>query len=526
MAAEKLTIEKIELIDNLKKHITFLASDSLEGRRTGTIGEKLAMNYLVNQYKLIGLESTTTNYIQKFLNNEGKIFNDQTTFFKINSNHLKLNEDFFPLAFSANSKTSSKATVALKESNEIWFCDVSKELEENKTNTHFDINEYIKKAATKAANQNASGLVFFNSTNTEDNISFLKKDRSNIVTIPVVYITNQAFQKYFNDSIITYDINLKIELTESLREVNNVVGYIDNNAKNTIILGAHYDHLGFGEDKNALDNNHAVHNGADDNASGSAALIELAKILKHSNNKNNNYLIIHFSGEELGLLGSKYWLENPTKNIIPNYMINMDMIGRYDTSHKLTIGGFGTSPIWGEILPTLSSSIVSKFDSTGSGPSDHASFYRKDIPVLFFFTGSHSDYHKTTDDVDKINFEGEYEIIKLILKIIATTDSKNKLEFTKTRETSTGKSNKFNVSLGVIPDYGYSGIGVKIDGVSSGKIAEKIGLLAGDILIQLGDYKITDMISYMQTLGKFKKLDKTILKIIRKEKEFEFEILF
>ncbi|HCT22092.1 MAG TPA: peptidase M28, partial [Chitinophagaceae bacterium] len=105
---------------------------------------------------------------------------------------------------------------------------------------------------------------------------------------------------------------------------------------------------------------------------------------------------MHFSGEELGLFGSKYWLEKPTATITPNYMINMDMVGRYDTARKLVIGGYGTSPLWGQLFSSISTPLLVKFDSTGSGPSDHASFYRKDIPVLFLFTGSHSDYHKAT----------------------------------------------------------------------------------------------------------------------------------
>jgi len=201
---------------------------------------------------------------------------------------------------------------------------------------------------------------------------------------------------------------LAVEIVEQKRSCSNIIGYIDNHATNTVILGAHYDHLGYGEDKNALDTGHIIHNGADDNASGTAALIELTKKLVKSSPKNNNYLILHFSGEELGLFGSKHWLEDPTIAINANYMLNMDMVGRYDTAHKLTIGGYGTSPTWGTYFASLSNpNLMLKFDSSGSGPSDHASFYRKDMPVLFFFTGSHPDYHKATDDWDKINYEGE-----------------------------------------------------------------------------------------------------------------------
>ena len=293
-----------------------------------------------------------------------------------------------------------------------------------------------------------------------------------------------------------------------------------------MILGAHYDHLGYGEDKTALDTGHVIHNGADDNASGTAALIELARMLKKSAPVNNNYLILNFSGEELGLFGSKYWLEHPTVNITPNYMINMDMVGRYDTSHKLTIGGFGTSPVWNDVLTATKTDLVLKLDSTGSGPSDHASFYRKDMPVLFLFTGSHSDYHKATDDWQKINFVGEKDILNWLYRLIEKTDTKGKLAFAKTKEPQMGRSAGYTVSLGVIPDYGFTGTGMRIDGVSPGKLAERTGLQTGDVLLQLGEYKFVDVMSYMQSLSKFKKGDKTQLKIKRGSEEKVFAIQF
>ncbi len=207
-------------------------------------------------------------------------------------------------------------------------------------------------------------------------------------------------------------------------------------------------------------------------------------------------------------------------------MINMDMIGRYDTAHQLTIGGFGTSPTWSNILPNIKTSLITKYDSTGGGPSDHASFYRKDIPVLFFFTGSHSDYHKTTDDANKINYSDEALIVQFIAEIIDSLNTKPKLVFLKTAEPKMGKSSKFKVSLGVIPDYGYNGAGVRIDGVSPNKLAEKIGLKAGDVLLQLGDLNFTDVMSYMTSLSKFKKGDSTTLKVKRGDDELSFSITF
>ena len=342
----------------------------------------------------------------------------------------------------------------------------------------------------------------------------------------MIYLTKDACNRYFADHAATLDIELNIQFSDKVRKARNVVGFIDNHAANTVILGAHYDHLGYGEDKTALDTGHLIHNGADDNASGTAALIELARMLKKLAPVNNNYLFINFSAEELGLLGSKYWIEHPTTTITPNYMINMDMVGRYDTAHKLTIGGYGTSPVWSQVLSSTPGTLVTNYDSTGGGPSDHASFYRKDIPVLFLFTGSHSDYHKATDDWNKINFTGEKDIVNFTYHLIETTDSKGKLPFAKTTEPQMGRGSGFTVSLGVIPDYGYKGTGMRIDGVSPGKLAERTGLQAGDVLLQLGEYKFVDVMSYMQALGKFKKGDKAQLHIKRGTEEKLFDIVF
>ncbi len=306
---------------------------------------------------------------------------------------------------------------------------------------------------------------------------------------------------------------------------HNVIGYLDNHAPATVILGAHYDHLGYGEDSNSRSTSKIpeIHNGADDNASGTAALMELAKLLKYSNAKNNNYLFIAFSGEELGLFGSKYFTEHPTINLsAADYMINMDMVGRLNDSTKvLTIGGYGTSPAWSGIFSDPGSPVVKgspfiyKFDSSGTGPSDHTSFYRKDIPVLFYFTGLHADYHKPSDDADKINYTGEYEVVENILQVISMLDAKPKLAFTKTRETQTTTSARFSVTMGIMPDYTFAGTGVRADGVSDGRPAQKAGLKAGDIILQLGDYPTNSMEQYMQTLGKFKKGDKTTVKFKR-----------
>jgi len=515
-----------ELVANLKTHVQYLADDKLEGRRAGTKGEELAADYIIQQYKQMGLSPAGVNggYTQDFAINEGKIL-DGTNNLGVDGKRLVLMTDYLPLAYSATKTISGSPAMALNEAKQPWFRDLKEVLEENKTNPHFDIDEEIRKQADKAAAKGATALFVYNSSALVDNVRFNKNDKSPVHQLPIVYITKNGYDKYFTDHSATLPIRLTVSYAEKTRTARNIIGFIDNHAANTVILGAHYDHLGYGEDKTALDTVHAVHNGADDNASGTAALIELARMLKKNAPKGNNYLIMNFSGEEMGLLGSKYWLEHTTGSITPNYMINMDMVGRYDTAHKLTIGGYGTSPVWGTVFAAEQSTLAIKFDSTGSGPSDHAAFYRKDIPVLFLFTGSHSDYHKATDDWEKVNYEGEKEIVKLVYNTISLTDNKGKLAFTKTNDPQMGRT-AFKVTLGVIPDYGFSGTGMRIDGVSPGKLAEKIGLQAGDILLQLGEYKFADVYAYTTVLGKFNKGDKTKLRIKRGNEEKEFDVQF
>ncbi len=273
----------------------------------------------------------------------------------------------------------------------------------------------------------------------------------------------------------------------------------------------------------------AIHNGADDNASGTAAIIELAAQLSKSKRKTFNYLFIAFSAEELGLFGSKFFVENPTIALNSvNYMINLDMVGRLNDSTKsITVGGYGTSPSWQTLIASVKNKPFSiRFDSSGTGPSDHTSFYRKDIPVLFFFTGLHTDYHKPGDDADKINYWGTLQITKFIKEMILSDESAQKIAFTKTREQQTTTSARFSVSMGIMPDYSYGENGVRVDGVSENKPAKKAGVLPGDIIKKLGPHQTSSVESYMQALSTFKKGDHTSVVVLRGDKEITFEITF
>ena len=311
----------------------------------------------------------------------------------------------------------------------------------------------------------------------------------------------------------------------------NVIGYIDNKAPNTIIIGGHYDHLGLGIQGSSLDANPQgkIHNGADDNASGTSGVIELARYFQNNKvREKNNFLFVCFSGEELGLYGSKYFTENPTINLTKvDFMINLDMIGRLDTKNALSVSGSGTSPLWETLLRKLSTEEVPiKTDSSGTGPSDHTSFYLKNMPVLHFFTGSHSDYHKPSDDAEKVNYEGEAKVLKIIIKLIEAVDQEPKLAFLTTKNKSMGGSRAFKVTLGVMPSYTADEAGLKVDGVSEGKPAQKAGILTGDLIIQIGDYPIKDIQAYMDVLGKFEKGQTVPVKVKRKDETMTLTLTF
>ncbi|MEO8403139.1 MAG: M20/M25/M40 family metallo-hydrolase [Chitinophagaceae bacterium] len=519
------------IIANLKTNIGYLADDKLEGRRAGSPGEKLAREYISTQFRTIGIvPKGTEDYYQAFDINDGKQV-AEGSYFSINGKNLELNKEYFPFPYSSKKIIDASPAIAIQEADMPWFIDLKDVLTENKSNPHFDLDEYIKTNSKRAYDRGATAVILFNTSTIDDNLVFNPKDKTEPFRIPVIYVKKEATQKYLNDPTASMNVKIKADITEKKRVGHNVVGYIDNHAATTVVLGAHFDHLGYGEDGNSMlrTGEKLIHNGADDNASGTAALIEMARILQKTKSKNNNYLFIAFSGEELGLFGSKYFVENPTIDLkTVNYMINMDMVGRLNDSTKtLTVGGYGTSPEWATVINKEEKKLpfVIHIDSSGSGPSDHTSFYRKDIPVLFFFTGQHKDYHRPTDDADKINYDGELSVIKYITEIIDKLNKDQRLAFLKTRETQVSTSS-FKVTLGIMPDYTFEGSGVRADGVSDGRPAAKAGIQTGDVIVQLGDNVVNSMETYMQALNKFSKGDKTKVKFKRGKDTMEADIQF
>jgi len=347
------------------------------------------------------------------------------------------------------------------------------------------------------------------------------------------YIANRFNQLGLNTSFQSFDFEVKAHphATESTPKTGkNVIGYLDNGADYTVVIGAHYDHLGYGSSGSLHRGEPAIHNGADDNASGVAAMLRLAEWLtKDGAPKANNYLFLAFSGEEFGLFGSKYYASNatlPIDNV--NYMVNMDMVGRLNEENVLVINGVGTSPSWTATLDDIQIDPISiTTTESGFGPSDHSSFYLKDIPVLHFFTGQHSEYHKPSDDAELINYEGIDLVSQYIYQLVTALDGKEKLVFTKTKDQSQGtRASSFKVTLGVIPDYTYGKKGMRIDGVSEDKPAQKAGLQQGDVILKIGDKDIEDIYAYMEALGSFEPNQSTTIVIQRGEEQLTLPLTF
>lgn len=533
--AQKTKKEQKRVIDNLQNHVKYLADDKLEGRRTGTNGERLAAEYIATQFKTAGLTPMkgAPDFYQNYLIDDGKRVTDGSSILVDGVNKLTNPNQFHPLPNSPSANSLHvKYNPDINEKGNAWKLDLSELIERNKENPHFDVYGSLKTEIKRYASNGASAVLVTQSERNPIDLTFNKKDKSEELPIPAFYIADSTLKKHLNDPSSEYDLKLDYGIIQSSRASRNVIGWIDNKATSNIIIGAHYDHLGYGEDGNSMFRSpeRLVHNGADDNASGTSCLIELARLMVNRNPKTHNYIYIAFSGEELGLYGSKHYVENALEpNERTAYMINLDMVGRLnDTSNTITVGGYGTAIEWGELLNDnrYDRGFKIRFDSSGTGPSDHTSFYRKDIPVLFFFTGLHTDYHKPTDDYQKLNYEGSMKIVRYIIDVIDRSKSYTRLNFQKTREQQSTTTTRFSVSMGIMPDYTYSGNGVRVDGLSEGRPAKIAGIKTGDIILKMGERDVDSVESYMKALSGFKKGEKTTVLIKRGNETVYYEIVF
>jgi aminopeptidase YwaD len=430
--AQKLNKNDKVIVANLTTHILYLADPKLEGRRMGTPGDKAASDYIISELSKAGLRPKGDNngWTQDFTIDQGRAISDDT-WFSINDHPLVRFKEYFPLDFSATGQVSGSPAIALQESGVPWFLDLKELLEVSPGHLRPDLAAVIRTRAAACAKKGATALILYNSSRLPDHLVFDPRDKPEAAVIPIIYITTAAKRKYLKDESASVDIRIKVGWTEILRTGHNVVAWLDNGAASTVIIGAHYDGLGHAEDSL----------GVDDNASGVAGMIELARLLAASKLRNNNYLFIAFSGSELASAGSAWFVQHPETDLKKvNYMINMDMIGRLnDTTHTLTVAGFGTSPAWAPVCNAIRDkkyisprNINTPSINAGRTAGDQFAFYRASIPVLTFTTGIQADDHRPGDDAGKINYPGELQVLKFIYSVIEGANARGQIIFTPT----------------------------------------------------------------------------------------------
>jgi len=529
--------------------ISVLSNDSLGGREAGTIGELKAALFIKSKFEDIGLTSILEDgaYLQSFEIIDGISLSEENTLL-INKKPYRLMDDYYPLNISANAKISGQiikvgyGVKSVENHYDDYELNLNNSEDKNLRGKIFAIElglppvlkgvkgvgnlEDIELKVKLAVEKGASAVIFIKS---DKDISKPVLDKSRFeqpLSIPVIFVDQQAYKTIMDSNNAIAELSVKID--KELKNAYNVVGFLNNNAKSTVVVGAHYDHLGMGGPTSRNQGLPAIHPGADDNASGVSALIELARDEKCNVFSGFNIIFIAFSAEEKGLLGSNYFTKSnayPLEKVI--YMFNLDMVGRIDSINgKLSIIGTGTSPLWDTIInkTTLTSFEIKKSEKL-SGGSDHSSFNNKDIPTLFFFSGLHDDYHKPSDVIGKINFNGIYNTVQYISKLINNTISYDKLPFAKTStEPSTSKRNS-SVSLGIMPDPGFDGIGLRVADVIENKPAIKAGVLKGDVIFKIDEYEIRDIYSYMNAMKNFRAGDVIVLGIKRRVDDIKVKVV-
>lgn len=559
-------------------HIKYLASDELAGRFPGTDGDRLTVDYIINEFEDYDITPAGENgYLQPFdYISEIKLGKDNSL--SIGNGELisRAGENFTPVYLSSNGTAQGNIVfvgygINAPELNYNDYAGIDLKgkialmlmFSPGYNNPHdnpFSKYERLRIKCAAAKEQGAAGIIVIKGPESgEDELIKLRMaGPGENVDIPVVnvkrsytdYIFTNSKGKSLSEIQKSIDslripqsfeygggmAQLKTDLVRIKALTNNVIGMIEGNDKTLkneyILIGAHMDHLGDGLKYGSLHDSHVaeIHNGADDNASGIAGVLELAQYF--SENKKNlkrSIIFMTFSGEEAGLIGSGYFTKSELMkkyNIVS--MINLDMIGRL-TDNKLTIGGTGTSSIWQGLLDSLNRSFnfTAAYNKDGYGPSDHASFYGKDIPVLFFFTGLHKDYHKPSDDWQHINAAGQAKVLEMIVGIVNYVNSLNtKPDFIKVTEEKKETTMGFRVTLGVIPDYSSTKEGLEITGVKAGGIAEKAGLQGGDVITKLGQYEIKNIYDYTDALTKFKPGEETEVTYIRGTEKTTVRITF
>lgn len=607
VSAQKVQVAKTGALEtNLRRHIEYLASDKLEGRRTGEAGATAAAAYISKLFSEIRLlpgyrpAKGAAGYLQPFpyitgveVAKTGNEFRLQLGSGNSENITVETGTPISPVGYSPNGAVENAPVVFAGfgiVSNELKYDDYANLDVKGKVvlvfdgtpdndNPHSPFGARTK--ALIAKDKGAVGVLLISreANFIDERLTRLRYDQSlGEAALPTFIVSrtttqnilgvNSADLKAVEEQTVSAKphvafrdtqpvVSFKVNLVKKQADAFNVIGILpghDPILKNeAIVIGAHYDHLGRGGQGSLAANSTEIHHGADDNASGVAALIELARQFAKLKNNKRTLIFIAFSGEEEGLFGSSFYVQNPVFPLDKTVaMINLDMVGRLKDD-KLTIGGIGTASDWKAIvedrnnarrlqtdtftLTNGASSITTaskpfplfslSLNEDGFGPSDHSSFYGKKVPVLFFFTGTHNDYHKPSDTADKINYDGEMKVISYVAAVANAIDQ-NPQRPTYTVGKSSGMGggrSGFNISLGTIPNYADSTDGLLLDGVRDNSPAAKAGVKAGDKVVKLAGKDIRNVSDYTYVLGIMKAGEEYEIVVLRGTERLTMKIV-
>jgi aminopeptidase YwaD len=557
-------------IQELQEHIKYLSSDSLKGRLTGSSGDSLAAEYIRSKLLSYGLTPLSGDGFQKFKVTK-RVLPGKSNSLSVNTLKYTPEKDFVPVAFSSNASLESEAVFtgygfninndSLKwndydgiDVKGKWVIILRGDPEIENTRSPFITFSTDRDKALLAKDMGAAGVLLVSGPlfDPQDSFESLGSEGYS-VDIPVFRIkkavadnilsktgnTIDALEKKLNDTRKPFSfatkviVNGRTEIVRELANTRNVEMLLpgqDQNLKDEyIILGAHFDHLGMGgpgSGSRALDTI-GIHHGADDNASGVAMMLELAeKFAKTKGSHKRSVICLAFTGEEEGLLGSKHYVDDPGINLSKvNVMINLDMVGRLNETNNLQISGVGTADGLKALVyaKTDTSIIKLTLSNEGYGPSDHSSFYGKNIPVLFYFTGAHMDYHTPNDTWEKINYKGMVEISDLIFNVakdLATDTARLKFKEAGPKVEGVRYGRGKGVTLGIMPDFaGVVKNGLRADFVTPGKPAALGGMLKGDIITFINGKPVNNIEDYMFRMSQLKHGQTISVEVVRNDKK-------
>ena len=565
--------------DDLSRDIGFLASDSLKGRKPGTGEDVIAAGYIRDRFRDAGLTLLGKDGLQEFTL-VADILPSERNFLEVQGYIAKMQEEYIPLSFSSNAVLEAQVIFAgygfdlgldsLKwndyEGLDVrgkWVMILRGDPEPDNPASLFLSYEQERTKVLTAKDKGASGVIFVTPSDMEktDVLMQMQYDKTpSDAGLPVVQITRaladrmlvslnytvadiessmKSNRKPLNLVLPVY-LNATTDLVRKMVKTYNVVACIKGNdpilSREYIVIGAHYDHLGLGGENSGsrVPDERAVHNGADDNASGTSGLLELAeKLQSQSSALKRSIVLIAFGGEEMGLLGSKEFIRNPLidmKSI--KSMINMDMIGRLNPeSNAISVGGTGTSSESDTIIAQLALNrpFTVKRSPDGYGPSDHAPFYSENVPVFYFTTGAHEDYHTPGDDASKINYKAAVDILNMIHDLVMILANRQDPLVFKEAGSKQGAryGRNMKVTLGIVPDMVSSdNKGLRVDGIRKGGPAEKAGIHKGDVIIAIDGQVVTNIYDYMARLTKIKPGQVSSVELLRDNKKEVFIVQF